>query len=559
MKRVAMFVTNPCTHDARVMKEAKSLSENGYEVRIFALSNANYAEGVVNQDNYTVHRLKFDNVFKRTQNTLWKALGAPKRGIKKLFSALSIGILSIIAAPLALAGGVLLPFFPSLGGSLLNKAKHLINKDTSNREKVAVKKKINKMLLINHFFRKHRVNLYIFLKRNFSFYNRKNLQKIIFKLGFIFLYLTKFVYKLFRTFFLLFKKVSRLILLIKKRVYTKLKRTRSLIIKKGNRIIYITLLPIHKLTTYYFFCKEAANLASVWQPDIAHAHDLNTLYAAKLVKKNTNSKIVYDSHELWIHRNRVNRKATIEKQLDRIVEKHLIKEADAIITVCDSIGEWLSNKYDSIPKPVILRNMPYLLSNEHSPHNLKDRYGINKNDIAIIYTGKITTGRGIDIGIKVLEETDNTHFLLLGYGNDDFVFDLEKQILEKKLQDRVTFCAAVPHNEVSSFIAGADIALVFIEPICLSYEYALPNKLFESIQAGIPIMGSNLIEIKKIVDENEVGLCFSNENDLIDKIKNLDEEKIKVWQKNILNKKNSLCWEYESKKLIQSYKKLQKT
>ena len=71
-KKVAMFVTNPCTHDARVMKEASTLAGSGYDVRVYALSNAYNEPGVFEQDGYVVHRLKFDNIIQRTRNVLWK-------------------------------------------------------------------------------------------------------------------------------------------------------------------------------------------------------------------------------------------------------------------------------------------------------------------------------------------------------------------------------------------------------------------------------------------------------------------------------------------------------
>jgi len=534
MKRVAMFVTNPCTHDARVMKEAKSLANNGHEVRIFALSNAHHGEGIINQENYIVHRLKFDNVFKRSQKLLWGAFSTLISIIKKIFLIFWYLILVLASIPMALAGSLLTPLFPQSGKALLNKAKQIAQKKiipSTNQEKEGIEKP-NKLQVLTTFFRKHRINIYFYLKRNFAFTTRQKLKRKISAASYAVFYLIK-------------------------TVYVSLIKTRAFLIKKINRLIYITLLPVHKITTYFFFCKEAAKYAIEWKPHVAHAHDLNTLYAAKLVKNATQAKVVYDSHELWVHRNRVNRKATLEKQIDKIVEKMLIKHVDAIITVCESIGDWLTNKYDNIPQPVILRNMPYKIPTNISGKNIKDRFGIQKDQIAMIYTGKLTTGRGIDIGLKVLEETSNTHFLLLGYGENEFVGALKQKIKEKNIEHRVTFCDAVPHNEVSSFISGADIALVFIEPICLSYEFALPNKLFESIQASIPVMGSNLPEIKKLIEQYEIGECFDSASDLSQKLKHeVTPEKIDSWRKALADCRDVLCWDVEQNQLLELYETL---
>lgn len=534
MKRVAMFVTNPCTHDARVMKEAKSLANNGHEVRIFALSNAHFGEGIIQQENYIVHRLKFDNVFKRSQKILWGAFSTLINVIKKIFLVFWYLILILASIPMALMGSLLTPLFPQSGTALLNKAKQIIKKNAipaPDKEKEDIEKK-NKLQVLTAFFRKHRINIYFYLKRNFAFATRQKLQRIISTASYAVFYSIKVVYVSFI-------------------------KTRAFLIKKINRLIYITLLPVHKITTYFFFCKEAARHAIEWQPHVAHAHDLNTLYAAKLVKNATQAKVVYDSHELWIHRNRVDRKATLEKQIDKVVEKILIKHVDAIITVCESIGDWLTNRYDNIPQPVILRNMPYKIPTSSGGKNIKERFGIKKDQIVMIYTGKLTTGRGINIGLKVLEETNNTHFLLLGYGKDEFVSDLKKKIKNKNIEHRVTFCDAVPHNEVSSFISGADIALVFIEPICLSYEFALPNKLFESIQANIPVMGSNLPEIKKLIEQYEIGECFNSASDLSQKLKyEVTPEKIDNWRKALAECRDVLCWDIEQNQLLELYETL---
>jgi len=114
----------------------------------------------------------------------------------------------------------------------------------------------------------------------------------------------------------------------------------------------------------------------------------------------------------------------------------------------------------------------------------------------------------------------------------------------------------VPHNEVSAFIYGADLALVFIEPICLSYEYALPNKLFESIQAGVPILGSELVEIEKIVKGYDIGLCFKDENDLVAKLNNIDSNTAIKWRENISTHQSELCWDKEQQQIIDLYERV---
>lgn len=496
MTKVAMFVTNPCTHDARVMKEAESLADAGFEVRVYALSNAHSPEGIFQQHNYSIHRLKYDSVFVRARRAVWKVL----KVLLFPFYLLRLLLVKLANQFRTYASPGLVRWYESLMSGVLRilNIKQVDNSQSSVNTENGEGLRVSQIPLFKPLF---------------------------------------FVYRLL------------------KRSYARIKSWGK---KKVNRAIYVVLLPIHKLTTYYFFCKEASKQACIWDPDVVHAHDLNTMYAAKLVKDKNNSTLFYDSHELWIHRNRVNRRATMEKILDTIVERILIKHADAVITVCDSIGDWLVKQYPNIPKPVILRNIPYTLESENlqeqtnSP-GLKQRIGLSEKDILIIYTGKFTTGRGIELGLEATKSLDNLHFALLGYGEESYVAGLQKRVDNLGIGGRVHFFDPVPHKEVPGFISGADFALVYIEPICLSYEYALPNKLFESIQANIPIMGVSLTEIRKIIENNKIGLCFNSVESFRSALKSVTPEKVAIWKDNILECKRDLCWEVESKKLLELY------
>lgn len=540
MKRVAMFVTNPCTHDARVMKEASTLSGAGYDVCVFALANAHNPPGRFEQDNYTVHRVQFLNIFARARSLLLKIIFTPVRFIKFVFKNVSKGLFLCLKyisyAFLSLPAYLLKRFAPTLYGSIANGASEV----TENN------KHLNKK---EHFYRKLRllkVNLNIALKRTLPFKTRVVINRFVSSISWFFI-----------------RVVLRCYLWLK-RVYSKIKRfyilsksfTKKKIVKNVNSITLKLLMPLHKISTYYYFCKTSSRLAIEWKADVAHAHDLNTMLAAHWLKKTTGAKVIYDSHELWIHRNRVGRKAVVEKSIDKLVERWLIKDADQIITVCDSIGDWLVDRYKDIPSPVILRNMPYSIDLDVNAITLKKRLGIPEDALTLIYTGKFTTGRGILAGIHLLSKIKNIHFVMLGYGDDIFMDDLNKKINSLGVQDRLTICPPVPYSEVTSFISGADLALVYIEPICLSYEYALPNKLFESIQAGIPILGANLIEIEKLVTGLNIGICFDNESDLAESLKSIDPLTVTQWKRNINSAKQQLCWERESEKLTSCYSAL---
>src|SRR5699024_8144572 len=98
--------------------------------------------------------------------------------------------------------------------------------------------------------------------------------------------------------------------------------------------------------------------------------------------------------------------------------------------------------------------------------------------------------------------------VLLGYGEEAALQQVRRQARDHGVADRVHLIGAVGPDEVSRSLADGDVAVVHVRPICLSYRYALPNKLFESIRAGLPIAAADLPDMGEIVSSLGVGEVF---------------------------------------------------
>jgi glycosyltransferase involved in cell wall biosynthesis len=128
----------------------------------------------------------------------------------------------------------------------------------------------------------------------------------------------------------------------------------------------------------------------------------------------------------------------------------------------------------------------------------------------LLYIGRITSGRGLPEAIKALQHLPNEYRLrIVGYGPAAFTESLIALADGLGVSSRVEFREAVPPEGVVREAAGADIALVAIEPVCLSYRFALPNKLFEAIQARLPIVGSDLPDIGDVVRGFDIGALYT--------------------------------------------------
>ncbi|WP_152354400.1 glycosyltransferase [Brachybacterium subflavum] len=266
-----------------------------------------------------------------------------------------------------------------------------------------------------------------------------------------------------------------------------------------------------ELGTYWW---RSARAARVFAPEVVHANDTNTLVPALAVqllarREGRRVRIVFDSHELWRHRN-VGERRLLAPLLEALIEHVAVPRADAVITVSPSIADWLQRTYDLRSRPLLVRNVPAAGPvPERAQGVLRERAGLAEDDLVIAYGGRLTTARGIEETIAALPHLDaRVHFVLLGYGEADYERSILAAARAAGVQDRVHLVGAVAPAEVSAALADGDVAVVHVQPVCLSYRFALPNKLFESIRAGLPIAAADLPDMRAVVEELGVGEVF---------------------------------------------------
>ena len=280
-----------------------------------------------------------------------------------------------------------------------------------------------------------------------------------------------------------------------------------------------------------------------------HCHSLSTLPIALLFKIFAQSKVIYDAHELETEKG----KRGIRQRVSKLLERLLINYADRTIVVSDSIAGWYQNQY-GLEKIHIIKNFPYQENySSKSCHVLKDTFNIQDNEILYIYHGGLSNGRSIEILLDVFSKVNRKkHIVFMGYGElEDTVKKYEKNF------SNIHFHPAVKPGDIISYAKGADVGICMIENICLSYYYSLPNKLFEYVASGLPVIVSDFPDMGKIIDKYKCGWKSPvNEKALIDAIEKISSEEIKDKIKAVLKCKDYFLWDSEEKKLINIYDSL---
>lgn len=277
--------------------------------------------------------------------------------------------------------------------------------------------------------------------------------------------------------------------------------------------------------------------------DFIIANDLDTLPACFLISKLKRTNLVYDSHELFTEVPELEGR-TFVKGFWKTLESFMLPRIKFAYTVSNSISEYYKKVY-GISMGVI-RNVPFLRDDIH----LKEVKFPTTNKI-ILYQGVLNPGRGLNEVIRALHFLDGIDLVIIGYGKVEE--ELKYFVSNEHLTDRVHFLGRIPREELPNYTRKADIGMVLEQPVGLSFQLALPNKLFDFIHAEVPIISSEIKEVKDIVSQYTLGISTSKTEPhlLAQFIKELIDNKTLREQciANSRQVKKEFCWEKESEKL----------
>jgi len=277
--------------------------------------------------------------------------------------------------------------------------------------------------------------------------------------------------------------------------------------------------------------------------DLILANDLDTLSATFLVSKLKNKPLVYDSHEFFtevpelVYRPRV-------KKIWEWLERKMVPKLKHAYTVCDSIAQIYNEKY-GVPFRVV-RNVPVATNS-----NQKEKGHSNNAEKIILYQGAVNVGRGLEQAIRAMKNVEDARLVIAGDG--DIRKELEELTAREELQEKVQFLGRLSIEELAKLTPKADLGLSIEEDLGLNYRYALPNKLFDYIQAKVPVLVTNLPEMAAIVKKYAIGkVASSPEPNHLAKIFSemlTEENSRKTWEKNLEIAASELTWENEEKVL----------
>jgi glycosyltransferase involved in cell wall biosynthesis len=291
--------------------------------------------------------------------------------------------------------------------------------------------------------------------------------------------------------------------------------------------------------------------------DILYSNDLDTLLPNYLISKIKRIPLIYDSHEYFTGVPELeNRPKT--KKIWKKIESYILPKVKFAITVNQSIADLYKNEYGT--EFSIIRNVPEVsLPFLDEPQEIRKQLKLPTDKKIIILQGAgINIQRGAEEAVEAMKYLPQCVLLIVGSG--DIISELKNQVREMQIVDQVIFVDKQPLSILRKYTHSADIGLSLDKDTNLNYRFSLPNKIFDYIQAEIPILASNLPEVKNVIFTYDVGRISENHDpekiaSLLNEMLNDSKQQI-IWKRNLNNAAKELNWEKEQEKLIKIIKQV---
>ncbi len=257
---------------------------------------------------------------------------------------------------------------------------------------------------------------------------------------------------------------------------------------------------LYRLAFLYSFVRAAAKTS----PEIVHAHDAAMLLPGIAAARLTGARLVYDSHELATG---VPYRERFWAWLVGTIERAIVPRCSAVITVSDGIADRLRDRYGLARPPTVVRNVSAL--SVTGPGHLRRRLGLEAGVPLVLHQGAPAASRGSEVLLAAVALLPDVQLVFLGDPEPADGRRLSSEIARRGLAGRVTILPSVPLWELLANTAEADVGVTLLQANCDNHRLALPNKLFEYIAAGVPVVASALPEVKRLVDAYGIGWCVA--------------------------------------------------
>lgn len=289
--------------------------------------------------------------------------------------------------------------------------------------------------------------------------------------------------------------------------------------------------------------------------DIFLANDLDTLLAVFLAAKIKGVIVAYDNHEYFTGVPELIKRPFV-RAVWKGIEKFIFPKLKYVYTDNDSKKKLFEEEYKILVR--VVRNVPV-----YNPVEIKNQLPLQiiENKKVLIYQGAgINVDRGAEELAEAMRYLDDSYILLF-VGSGDVIDILKEMVVKFELGKKVIFTGKVPLEVLQEYTRRAHLGLTLDKPISENYIYSLPNKLFDYVHAGIPVLASKLVEIEKMIIKYNIGTFIDSHDPkhIAEKITYIFSTNglLSEWKANLPKASREVNWQIEEKTLMSIYSEIE--
>ena len=256
----------------------------------------------------------------------------------------------------------------------------------------------------------------------------------------------------------------------------------------------------------------------ILEPDVVHAHDMHVLgvavHAARRARRaGREVRVVYDAHE-YVRGMAVFGNTTARRNAAwAALESEYVRFADEVITVSPHLAQFMRRDHDLPRTPTLVLNVPVPREggvDEEPRPDVRSVCGLGEDVPLAVYSGVLRGVRGVDDAVVALTEVPGLHLAVVSVptAGTPQAAATRELAAEHGVADRVHVVDAVPVGDVVHFLSSATVGMIPIRGGWASYDYCLPNKFFECLTAGLPLVVSDLPTMAGLVRAEGLGQTF---------------------------------------------------
>lgn len=243
--------------------------------------------------------------------------------------------------------------------------------------------------------------------------------------------------------------------------------------------------------------------------DVYDSRDAYPLFVTHLAARLRGAALVYDSDELNLDRNWSVARNPVWRFLMKAYEGFYVRHAEAVVTTDYGRAEVIGERY-GVERPTVVLNVPDTFA-ELEPDAAWRERALGDKRYLLLYQGILVENRGLPEMVRAMRMLPECRLAIIGYGHLEE--KLKTMVREEGLEGSVVFFDAMPFNDLMRCTVAADIGVIPLIGSCLSYVYAAPNKLFEYMMAGLPVVATDLPDMARVINEERVGALISDPED----------------------------------------------